>query len=156
MAIEILGYACRVPSADNPQQLFELLKNDRCVVSSIPSSRWDKARFWHPTPGTPGKAYSFAAGVLDNIYDFDPAVFGLSVREASFMDPQQRILLQVTWRALEDAGLGQEELQRERVGVYIGSSALDHGNLLVEDPASGSPHFMTGNTLSIIANRVSH
>ncbi|MDH0910453.1 SDR family NAD(P)-dependent oxidoreductase [Rhizobium pusense] len=156
MAIEILGYACRVPSAENPEQLFELLRNDRCVVSSIPSSRWDTARFWHPTPGTPGKAYTFAAGVLENIYDFDPAVFGLSVREASFMDPQQRILLQVTWRALEDAGLRQDELQRERVGVYIGSSALDHGNLFVEDPASGSPHFMTGNTLSIIANRVSH
>ncbi len=156
MAIEILGYACRVPSAENPEQLFELLSNGRCVVSSIPDSRWDKARFWHPTPGTSGKAYTFAAGVLDNVYDFDPAVFGLSMREASFMDPQQRILLQVTWRALEDAGLAQADLQRERVGVYIGSSALDHGNMFVEDPASGSPHFMTGNTLSIIANRISH
>lgn len=49
-----------------------------------------------------------------------------------------------------------EELKSERVGVFIGSSALDHGNLFIEDPALGSPHFMTGNTLSIIANRVSH
>lgn len=156
MTIEILGHACCVPSADNPEQLFELLRNDRCVVSSIPSSRWQKARFWHPVPGTPGKAYTFAAAVLDNVYDFDPQLFGLSVREASFMDPQQRVLLQVVWRALEDAGLSPEELKSERVGVFIGSSALDHGNLFIEDPALGSPHFMTGNTLSIIANRVSH
>ncbi len=156
MTIEILGYACSVPSAGNPEQLFEVLREGRCVVTAIPDSRWDKARFWHPVRGTPGKAYTFAAGVLDAVYDFDPAVFGLSAREASYMDPQQRILLQLTWRALEDAGLAHADLQEERVGVYIGSSGLDHGNMFVEDPASGGPYFMTGNTLSIVANRISH
>lgn len=156
MTIEILGRACSVPSAGNPEQLFELLRNGICAVTAIPDSRWDKARFWHPVRGTPGKAYTFAAGVLDNVYDFDPAVFGISAREASYMDPQQRILLQLIWRALEDAGIAQTDLQKERVGVYVGSSGLDNGNLYLEDPASGGPYFMTGNTLSIVANRVSH
>lgn len=156
MTIEILGYACSVPSAGSPEQLFELLRDGVCAVTEIPESRWDKARFWHPVRGTPGKAYTFAAGVLDNVFDFDPAVFGLSAREASYMDPQQRILLQLVWRALEDAGLAQADLQGERVGVYIGSSGLDHGNLYIEDPASGGPYFMTGNTLSIVSNRISH
>ncbi|MCX8996209.1 SDR family NAD(P)-dependent oxidoreductase [Rhizobiaceae bacterium BDR2-2] len=156
MTIEILGRACCVPSAGSPEQLFELLRNEVCAVTTIPDERWDKARFWHPVRGTPGKAYTFAAGVLDNVYDFDPAVFGLSVREASYMDPQQRILLQLVWRALEDAGIAQGDLQGERVGVYVGSSGLDNGNLYIEDPASGGPYFMTGNTLSIIANRISH
>src|SRR6218665_646798 len=156
MTIEILGRACAVPLAGSPEQLFSLVRNDVCAVTAIPETRWDKARFWHPSRGTPGKAYTFAAGVLDNVYDFDPAVFGLSAREASYMDPQQRILLQLVWRALEDAGITQNELQGERVGVYVGSSGLDNGNLYLEDPASGGPYFMTGNTLSIISNRISH
>ncbi|WP_320203839.1 type I polyketide synthase [Agrobacterium rosae] len=156
MTYEILGRSCMVPSAGDADQLFELLRQGICAVSTIPDERWSKARFWHPARGMPGKAYTFAAGILAGVYDFDPAVFGISAREASYMDPQQRILLQAVWRALEDASISQAELQRERVGVYIGASSLDNGNLQIEDPASGGPHFMTGNTLSIISNRISH
>ncbi len=144
------------PSAKNVEQLFELLRREVCAVSAIPDERWAKARFWHPSRGMPGKSYTFSAGVLADVYDFDPAVFGISAREASYMDPQQRLLLQTVWRALEDASVSQAELQKERVGVYIGASSLDNGNLQVEDPASGGPHFMTGNTLSIVSNRISH
>lgn len=106
--------------------------------------------------GTQGKTYSFAAGVLDQLYDFDPAVFGMSQREAMYMDPQQRVLLQLAWRALEDANISATSLQGENVGVYIGASSLDHANLTVEDPAAAGPYFMTGNTLSIVSNRISH
>jgi phthiocerol/phenolphthiocerol synthesis type-I polyketide synthase C len=156
MTIEILGRSCSAPSAGDVNDLFELLRQEACAVGVIPDDRWDKARFWHPVRGVPGKAYTFAAGVLDDVYDFDPTVFGLSAREASYMDPQQRILLQLVWRAMEDAAITQTDLQEERVGVYVGASALDNGNLYIEDPASGGPYFMTGNTLSIIANRISH
>ncbi len=127
-----------------------------CTVSSVPGDRWDLARFWHPVMGTQGKTYSFAAGVLDTIYDFDPAVFGMSQREAMYMDPQQRVLLQLAWRALEDANISIASLHGENVGVYIGASSLDHANLTVEDPAAAGPYFMTGNTLSIVSNRISH
>ncbi|KIP97611.1 beta-ketoacyl synthase [Agrobacterium tumefaciens] len=156
MTVEILGRACVAPSAQNVEQLFELLRQEICAVSIIPDERWAKARFWHPMRGMPGKAYTFSAGVLADVYDFDPTMFGISAREASYMDPQQRILLQTVWRALEDASVSLAELQRERVGVYIGASSLDNGNLQIEDPASGGPHFMTGNTLSIVSNRISH
>lgn len=127
-----------------------------CTVSSVPGDRWDLARFWHPVMGTQGKTYSFAAGVLETIYDFDPAVFGMSQREAMYMDPQQRVLLQLAWRALEDANISVASLHGENVGVYIGASSLDHANLTVEDPAAAGPYFMTGNTLSIVSNRISH
>ncbi|WP_320201891.1 type I polyketide synthase [Agrobacterium sp. rho-13.3] len=156
MTVEIIGRSVRTPSARNVDELFELLSNEVCAVSNIPADRWSMARFWHPVAGTPGKSYSFAAGVLDDIHDFDPAVFGLTAREATYMDPQQKILLQLVWRALEDASLNVTALQKERVGVYVGASSIDSGNLYVEDPASGGPYFMTGNTLSIIANRISH
>jgi acyl transferase domain-containing protein/NADPH:quinone reductase-like Zn-dependent oxidoreductase/acyl carrier protein/NADP-dependent 3-hydroxy acid dehydrogenase YdfG len=136
--------------------LFKLLRQGKCTVTSIPSDRWDVARFWHPVMGTQGKTYSFAAGVLDQLYDFDPAVFGMSQREAMYMDPQQRVLLQLAWRALEDANISATSLHGENVGVYIGASSLDHANLTVEDPAAAGPYFMTGNTLSIVSNRISH
>jgi acyl transferase domain-containing protein/NADPH:quinone reductase-like Zn-dependent oxidoreductase/acyl carrier protein/NADP-dependent 3-hydroxy acid dehydrogenase YdfG len=106
--------------------------------------------------GNPGKTYSFAAGVIDALYDFDPAAFGMSQREAMYMDPQQRVLLQLAWRAIEDANISLSSLQGENVGVYVGASSLDHANLTVEDPAAAGPYFMTGNTLSVISNRISH
>jgi acyl transferase domain-containing protein len=156
MTVEIIGRACVAPGADSPEALFKLLREERCTVSAIPDDRWDLARFWHPEIGVSGKTYSFAAGVLDSIYDFDPAVFGIARREAMFMDPQQRLLLEMTWRALEDANIPAGSLQEENVGVYVGASSMDHANIMAEDPAAPGPHFMTGNTLSIVSNRISH
>ncbi len=156
MTIEIIGRACVAPGANSIEELQTVLSKGQCTVTQVPHERWDPARFWHPVPGTPGKTYSFAAGIVDSIYDFDPAAFGLSQREAMQMDPQQRLLLTLVWRALEDAGLPVSSLAKEKVGVYVGASSLDSGNLSVEDPASGSPYFMTGNTLSIVSNRISH
>ncbi|KAA1177761.1 acyltransferase domain-containing protein [Rhizobium tropici] len=156
MTVEIIGRASVAPGADSIEELQLVLKEGRCTISRIPEERWDLARFWHPAVGVPGKTYTYAAGVLDNIYAFDPAVFGLSQREAMQMDPQQRILLNVVWRALEDANLPIDGFEGQRVGVYVGASSLEHGNLTLEDPASGSPYFMTGNTLSIVSNRISH
>ena len=156
MTVEIIGRACVAPGADSPQSLFRLLRQGKCAVSSIPFDRWDLARFWHPIQGIPGKTYTFAAGVLDSIYNFDPAAFGMSQREAMHMDPQQRVLLQLAWQALEDANISIPSLHGENVGVYIGASSLDHANLTAQDPAAAGPYFMTGNTLSIVSNRISH
>ncbi|PST21171.1 beta-ketoacyl synthase [Rhizobium sp. JAB6] len=156
MTVEIIGRASIAPGAGSIDELQLVLKEGRCTVSRIPEERWDLARFWHPAVGIQGKTYSFAAGVFDDVYAFDPAVFGLSQREAMQMDPQQRILLNIVWRALEDANLPIDGFEGQRVGVYVGASSLEYGNLTLEDPASGSPHFMTGNTLSIVSNRISH
>lgn len=156
MTIEIIGRASIAPGANSVTELQNVLTEGRCTITQIPGDRWDMARFWHPSQGIPGKTYTFAAGVLDNLYDFDPAVFGLSQREALQMDPQQRIVLNLVWQALEDANIPVSKLADERVGVYVGASNLEAGNLLTEDPAAGSPYFMTGNTLSIVSNRISH
>lgn len=156
MTVEIIGRACLAPGANSPQALFRVLREGKCTVTRIPSERWDLARFWHPVMGNQGKTYSFAAGVLDNLYDFDPAVFGMSQREAMYMDPQQRILLHLAWRALEDANIAVPTLQGENVGVYIGASSLDHANLTADDPSAAGPYFMTGNTLSVVSNRITH
>ncbi|WP_411033328.1 SDR family NAD(P)-dependent oxidoreductase [Shinella sp. BYT-45] len=156
MTVEIIGYAAVAPGAGSASQLFDLLRRGECAVTDVPAGRWDKSRFWHPHPGNAGKTYTFAAGIVDDIDMFDARIFGLSRREAMAMDPQQRLLLSVTWRALEDANLSVSALQEEAIGVYVGASSLDSANLSTEDPAAGGPYFMTGNTLSIVANRISH
>lgn len=154
--IHFIGRACRLPGAPDVNAFKNLLFENRCAVSMIPQDRWAHQLYYHPKAGTKGKSYSFAAGVLDDIWGFDPGVFKISPREASQMDPQQRILLQVVWEALEDAGLVPADVAGQHVGVYVGCSALDHSNRLVFDADVADSYMMTGNTLSLVSNRISH
>jgi phthiocerol/phenolphthiocerol synthesis type-I polyketide synthase C len=154
--IYFLGRACRLPGAGNMDAFRAVLRDGRCTVSSVPQDRWNHDLMLHPEIGVQGKSYTFAAGVLDDIWGFDLSVFGLSPREAMQMDPQQRLLLQVVWEALEDARIDPATLSGQRVGVYVGASSMDHGALLGQDPGLIDPYMMTGNTLSLLANRISH
>jgi acyl transferase domain-containing protein len=94
--------------------------------------------------------------VLDDIWGFDPALFGISPREAEQMDPQQRLTLELVWEALENAGIVPSALAGKEVGVFVGASSLDYGNLRLFDLPSGDAYTATGNTLSLISNRVSY
>jgi phthiocerol/phenolphthiocerol synthesis type-I polyketide synthase C len=70
------------------------------------------------------------------------------------MDPQQRILLEVVAAAFDHAGLNPDCLDKDRTGVFVGASAADHSMVALQDATEVEPHFMLGNTLSIIANRI--
>ncbi len=154
--IAILGYACRLPSSANASAFWEVLAEGRCVVSEVSGDRWARERFGHPDRSAPGKTYTWAAGQIDDVWGFDPGFFGISPREAVQIDPQQRLLLQVTWEALEHAGLPPSKLAGSRTGVYVGASSLDYGNQFLFDPAAADVQLMTGNTLSIVSNRISY
>jgi phthiocerol/phenolphthiocerol synthesis type-I polyketide synthase C len=154
--IAIVGRACRLPGAPSVDGLWQLLTEARCAVGRIPGDRWSLDRFGHPRAQERGKSYTWAAGVLDDIWSFDPAVFGISPREAEQMDPQQRLLLELTWEALEDAGMRPSSVAGSPIGVYVGASSLDYGNLRILDVPSGDAYAATGNTLSILSNRISY
>lgn len=154
--IAIIGRSCRLPGAPSVEGLWQLLTEARCAVSRIPEDRWALDRFGHPRAQERGKSYTWSAGVLDEIWSFDPAVFGISPREAEQMDPQQRLLLELTWEALEDAGLRPSGVAGTGIGVFVGASSLDYGNLRILDAASGDAYAATGNTLSILSNRISY
>lgn len=154
--IAVLGVACRLPGAPNVDAFWQLLSEGRHAIRTIGPDRWAVARFWHPRRSEPGKTYSISAGLLENVYDFDATFFGISPREATQMDPQQRLLLEATWEAMEDAGLRPSSLAGSGAGVYVGASGTDHANVRQNDPAGGDMHLMTGNTLSIISNRISY
>ena len=154
--IAIVGRACRLPGAPSVDGLWQLLSEGRCAVSSVPADRFSLERFAHPRAQERGKSYTWAAGILDDVWSFDPAVFGISPREAEQMDPQQRMLLELTWEALEDAGLRPSGVAGSHIGVFVGASSLDYGNLRLLDAPSGDAYTATGNTLSILSNRISY
>lgn len=154
--IAVVGWACRLPGAKSVDQLWSLLLEGRCAVSRVPEDRFSLDRFGHPRRQEKGKSYTWAAGILDDIWGFDPAVFGISPREAVQIDPQQRILLQLTWEALEDAGIRPSSIANSEVGVFIGASQTDYGHAFFSDPAIADAHFAPGTAVAILANRISY
>lgn len=152
----IIGASCILPGANSLESLWRLLLKGRNVVSERPHGRWNVERFLRPGDPAPGFSYSFAGGYLDDAFGFDPTPFNISPREAQQMDPQQRLLLTAAWRAFEDAGLPPSTLAGRNVGVYVGASLADYQSAGAFDPAVIGSHFMTGNALSILANRLSY
>jgi phthiocerol/phenolphthiocerol synthesis type-I polyketide synthase C len=154
--IAIVGWSGRFPGAGSISDLWSLLLEGQCAVSRVPDDRFSLQRFGHPRRQERGKSYTWAAGILDDIWGFDPSVFGISPREAEQMDPQQRILLQLTWEALEDAGIPPSSIAGTETGVFVGASQTDYAHSVIGDPAVADSHFATGNSLGVLGNRISY
>jgi len=155
--LQILGLSLRLPGAGDEAELWSLLEAGLCVVQDVsPEGRWRPERFLSRDKHARGMTYSFAGGYLRDGLAFDAAAFGISRREAEQMDPQQRLLLEVAWEALEDAGIPPSSLSGENVGVYVGASSTDYADVPLLDLAALDAHFMTGNSLAMVSNRISY
>lgn len=156
-AIAITGIAFRFPGdlADDTS-LWEALKQKKDLVTQVPGDRWASNELQHAKRSEPGRSITFSAGVLSRIDEFDAGFFGISPREAAWLDPQQRLLLELSWEAMENAGVPPSALSGTDCAVYVGISSLDYGTRGLDDLAAMSSHSMTGNTLSIAANRLSY
>lgn len=157
LPIAIVGFAFRLPGDIGLEsELWEALSEGRDLVSRVPADRWAVDELEHPKRSEPGKSVSFSAGVLSRIDEFDASFFGISQREAAWLDPQQRLLLELAWESMENAGCPPSRLAGSDCAVYVGISGLDYGTRGLDDLASSSAHTMTGNTLSVAANRLSY
>ena len=159
--VAIVGIGCRFPGgADNPDALWQALDEGRDLMGEVPHDRWDHGALYHPEPGVPGKVYTRHGAFIQGWSpdDFDAAFFGISPREAAEMDPQQRILLNVAWEALEDAGIAPSTLEGSRTGVYVGLLNFDHSLNLVDTAGPGAidSYTGTGTALSFAAGRLSY
>ncbi len=155
--IAIVGMACRFPGdANSPDAYWDVLKNERDVVTEVSSERWGTNFYQHPNKKEAGKSYTFSAGVLPQVDEFDAGFFGISPREAAQMDPQQRLLLELTWEALEDGRQVPESLAGSQCAVYVGIASTDYAHRRMDDLSSLDPYSMTGNTASIASNRISY
>lgn len=157
VGIAIVGMSCILPSGINSSQaLWDFLCEGRDGISEVPADRWNNAAVFDPDPGKPGKTPTRWGGFVSNIAEFDAAFFGISPREAAVMDPQQRMLLETAWRALEDAGLQIDKLPRSDTGVFIGISHSDYHGIQKFGRPDIDVHTSTGGALSMAANRLSH
>ncbi len=155
--IAIVGMAFRFPGdLARRDALWRALMEGRDLVTQIPAERWATDTLQHDRRDEAGRSITFAAGVLSGIDRFDPGFFGISPREAQNLDPQQRLALELAWRAFEDAGVPSSTLAGSDCGVYLGISGLDYGMRSLDDLSTMDAHFMTGNTLSVAANRLSY
>ena len=154
--VAIVGYACRLPGARDARALWRLLRENRCSVTRITEDRFSTWNLYHPAADQRGRSYTFAAGVIDDVWGFDAGAFGMSPREAEQVDPQQRHILEVAYDALTHAGIRPSSLATTNTGVYIGASSADYATRFFSDPNIADVHMMTGNSVSILSNRISY
>lgn len=148
----IVGLSCRLPGARGNSSMWHVLASGLCTIGPVAGV---KDIFFDPKQTRTGRSYVRRGGQLAGIYDFDAGFFGVSPREAAQMDPQQTLMLQAVWEAAEDAGLNISDLAGERTGVFIGASIDENLGFYYADPNRVDSSFSLGNTLCIIANRVS-
>ena len=151
----IVGVAGRYPGADNADEMWDMFVGYRSGVGELPAGRWSEYAADKEMTRRMADAV-LTGGYLEDIAAFDAEFFGLSPLEAANMDPQQRIVLQLTWEALENAGIPANQLRGLPVGVFMASNNNDYGMLISADPAEAHPYALTGNSSAIIANRISY
>nr|APD71764.1 type I polyketide synthase 9 [Streptomyces sp.] len=148
-AVAVIGMSCRVPGAEDVRSFWELLREGEQAISDAPADRWptdidELAR--HPQ-----------GGFVDGVGDFDAGFFGISPREAAVMDPRQRMVLELSWAALEDAFLPPESLRSSATSVFLGATGDDYASLVHRHGADAlSHHSIAGLSRGLIANRISH
>ncbi|WP_433655227.1 type I polyketide synthase [Nocardia sp. CA-128927] len=147
-AVAVVGLACRVPGAGNARAFWQLLRGGVDAISDVPVGRWsDVAEL----------AQFHRGGFIDHVADFDAGFFGISPREAAAMDPRQRLALELSWEALEDAGVAPESLHGSAAAVFFGAAGDDYASLVQRHgPDAISHHSVAGLSRGLIANRISH
>jgi polyketide synthase 13 len=154
--IAIVGLATRFPGDMNtPDEMWQALLEGRDAITDLPKGRWEEFLDEPRVAERVAKART-RGGYLSDIKGFDAEFFALSKMEADNIDPQQRMALELTWEALENARIPASSLRGESVAVYVGSSTNDYSFLAVSDPTVAHPYAITGTASSIIANRVSY
>lgn len=155
--IAIIGIGCRFPGdANGPAAFWKLLTNGVDAVGELPPQRWNPDIWYASDPTVPGRVYSQAAGCVKGVDQFDAGFFGIAPREAAEIDPQQRMLLEVAWEALEDAGVVPGSLAGSLTGVYTGIYTQEYGETASLHPVSLNSHSSTGRSPAMGSNRLSY
>lgn len=156
--IAIVGIGCRFPGgSDDPETFWGLMRDGIDAVNEVPSDRWDLDVYYDPNPETPGKMYVRSGGFLDCIDQFDAHFFGISPREALSLDAQHRLLLEVAWEALENAGQNPDRLAGTQTGVFVGITTNDYAQLLkFNEPDAIDAYHLTGNHPNFASGRISY
>ncbi len=158
--LAIVGIGCRLPGgSSSPEKMWELLCNRVDAIKDVPREKWDERKFYDPNERRPGKYHNKQFGLLDeDVFQFDPYFFGVSPKEAEMLDPQQRLMLEITWEAFEDAGMPFRKIKGTKTGVFVGGFLLD-GSLirLIPTNLSDTNSFSaSSSSMTLLSNRISY
>jgi acyl transferase domain-containing protein len=154
--IAIIGMGCRFPGAENLRAFWKLLCEGKDAIREVPADRWDVDVLDHCDFDKAEKAACRLGGFLDQIDLFDWRTFRIPPHEAKYIDPQHRLLLEVAWEALEDAGLPLEKVAGSRSGVFVGISWNDYLRLQTRNWPQISEYMATGGSLLFASSRLSY
>ncbi len=158
-SIAIIGMSCTFPNAPDITAFENLLEEGKNGMRDIPIERWDNRKYYDPDMDAPGKSYINKLGLIDNIKYFDANFFGISPREAKLMEPQQRIFLECSYKALENANYLPESLRGSLTGVFAGVGPNEYYAQLEKSGFSNeelSVYSITGNVSNLIPGRVAY
>ncbi|KAI0449671.1 reducing type I polyketide synthase 10 [Xylaria acuta] len=151
--------ACRLPGdSGSPRAFWDLISQGRSGKCDIPRSRFNVDSFYHPNgverPGSVTTNGGYFLG--DDIQAFENGFFGINNLEASYMDPQQRKLLEVVFECLENAGVSMDKASGSNTGCYVGNFTVDFQVMQMREPDYMNRYSATGLGTTILGNRVSH
>jgi acyl transferase domain-containing protein/acyl carrier protein len=152
--IAIIGMNGQFAEAANLAQFWNNIRDNKDMMKEIPKSHWDYRPWYDETPGVKDKTYCKWGSFINDVDKFDAEFFNISPREANWMDPQLRLLLQSIYATGEDAGY-INDLRGTNTGVFVGVCSHDYADLIKEMNFPVDPYMETGNTQTVIANRVS-
>lgn len=158
--IAIVGMSGRFPGARTVEALWQTLVDGREAVQEIPIERFDWRPYYQepneedaPSALPAAKTHSKWLGAIPGVEEFDPLFFEIAPKEAELMDPRQRLLLQESFNALENAGFGAQQLLQRKIGMFVGAEQGDYQTILTERGASAD---ITANHDAILAARLSY
>jgi myxalamid-type polyketide synthase MxaB len=155
--VALVGMSCRFPGSPDMEAFWDVLMTRTDTISDVPKVRWDNNEYYDANMEADGKIYIQQAGFVEDIDLFDAEFFGISPREAASMDPQQRVLLEVAWEALEDAAINPQTLVNSATGVFCGVSHSDYRTIQMHGAVEKIDHmFGTGTSTNVIPGRLSY
>ncbi|KAA1246068.1 SDR family NAD(P)-dependent oxidoreductase [Aquimarina sp. RZ0] len=152
--IAIIGMSGKFPDAANINEFWENIKNGKNSIKEVPNRKWSIAHFFDKDRKVEGKSYAKWMGYLDDEDKFDPLFFNISPREAERMDPQQRLFIEESWKAIEDSGYTSTSLSDQKCGVFVGVGQGDYMINIEQEEMDN--HTFTGTSSSILAGRISY
>lgn len=149
---------CRLPGdVKSPLDLWKLLTAEKSGQCNVPASRWNIDSFYHANLERPGSMNTKGGYfVNEDVRNFDNGFFGINNLEATFMDPQQRKLLEVCYECFESAGAPLEEVSGANIACYVGNFTTDYITMQAKNSENFHRYNATGMGTTILANRISH
>ncbi len=155
-AIAIIGMSGCYSHYHNLSEFWQGLANGECAIREVPPDRWNAAEIYGVDGSAPGVSVSKWGGFLDGADRFDAEFFGIMPAEALYMDPQQRLSLQESWRTFENAGYAEERIEGKAVGVFVGHRAGDYAERVRENQAHADAFTLMGNDSAVLAARIAY